>query len=70
MMKITNYFDISSYLDNKEIKRNDRFIQYGIVAAKMAVKTLVFQIYQMKKIKYWRYRWIRHGGLEAFIMDL
>ena len=34
----TNYFDISSYLDNKEIKRNDRFIQYGIVAAKMAVE--------------------------------
>ena len=33
-----NYFDISSYLDNKEIKRNDRFIQYGIVAAKMAVE--------------------------------
>ncbi len=34
----TNYFDISSHLDNKEIKRNDRFIQYGIVAAKMAVE--------------------------------
>ena len=33
-----NYFDISSYFDNKEIKRNDRFIQYGIVAAKMAVE--------------------------------
>ena len=33
-----NYFDISSHLDNKEIKRNDRFIQYGIVAAKMAVE--------------------------------
>ena len=34
----TNYFDISSFLDNKEIKRNDRFIQYGIVAAKMAIE--------------------------------
>ena len=33
-----NYFNISSHLDNKEIKRNDRFIQYGIVAAKMAVE--------------------------------
>ena len=33
-----NYFDISSYLDNKEIKRNDRFIQYGIVAANLAVE--------------------------------
>ena len=34
----TNYFNISSHLDNKEIKRNDRFIQYGIVAAKIAVE--------------------------------
>ncbi len=33
-----NYFNISSHLDNKEIKRNDRFIQYGIVAAKLAVE--------------------------------
>ena len=33
-----NYLNISSHLDNKEIKRNDRFIQYGIVAAKMAVE--------------------------------
>ncbi len=33
-----NYFDINSHLDLREIKRNDRFIQYGIVAAKMAVE--------------------------------
>ena len=33
-----NYFNISSHLDSKEIKRNDRFIQYGIVAAKLAVE--------------------------------
>jgi len=33
-----NYFDITSYLEPREIKRNDRFIQYGIVAAKMAVE--------------------------------
>ncbi len=33
-----NYFDILSFLDAKEIKRNDRFIQYGLVAAKMAVE--------------------------------
>ena len=32
-----NYFNKSSYLENKDIKRNDRFIQYGLVAAKMAV---------------------------------
>ena len=36
--KDENYFNISSYLDPREIKRNDRFIQYGIVAAKMAVE--------------------------------
>jgi len=36
--KNENYFDISSHLDQREIKRNDRFIQYGIVAAKMAVQ--------------------------------
>ena len=33
-----NYFNILSFLDAKEIKRNDRFIQYGLVAAKMAVE--------------------------------
>ena len=33
-----NYIDITSHLESREIKRNDRFIQYGIVAAKMAVE--------------------------------
>ena len=33
-----NYYDRSLHLENKEIKRNDRFIQYGLVAASMAVK--------------------------------
>ncbi len=37
-VKNDNYFDITSHLDSREIKRNDRFIQYGIVAAKMAVE--------------------------------
>ena len=32
-----NYFNNSSYLQIKDIKRNDRFIQYGLVAAKMAI---------------------------------
>ena len=32
------YYDISIHLDVKDIKRNDRFIQYGIAAAKMAVE--------------------------------
>tara|TARA_B100000989_G_scaffold297305_1_gene282719 strand:- start:1678 stop:2928 length:1251 start_codon:yes stop_codon:yes gene_type:complete len=32
-----DYFNRSSFLDPKDIKRNDRFIQYGLVAAKMAI---------------------------------
>jgi len=32
------FFDRSQLLDPKDIKRNDRFIQYGIAAAKMAIK--------------------------------
>ena len=34
----TFYYDNSIHLDSKDIKRNDRFIQYGIAAAKMAVE--------------------------------
>ncbi|MDC3206960.1 beta-ketoacyl-ACP synthase II, partial [Pelagibacteraceae bacterium] len=33
-----NYFNISQSLEQREIKRNDRFIQYGLVAAKMAIE--------------------------------
>ncbi len=33
-----NYFNKSSHIDNRDIKRNDRFIQYGLVATKMAVE--------------------------------
>ena len=32
------YYDRSIHLEPKDIKRNDRFIQYGIAAAKMAVE--------------------------------
>ncbi len=32
------YYDRSKHLDLKDIKRNDRFIQYGIAAAKMAIE--------------------------------
>ncbi len=31
------YFNDSGILDNRDIKRNDRFIQYGLIAAKMAI---------------------------------
>ena len=33
-----NYYDRSLHLGTKEIKRNDRFIQYGLAAATMAVE--------------------------------
>ena len=32
-----DYFNNSLFLEAKDIKRNDRFIQYGLVAAKMAI---------------------------------
>ena len=32
------FYDRSIHLDTKEIKRNDRFIQYGITAANMAIE--------------------------------
>lgn len=33
-----NYFNQFSILDTRDIKRNDRFIQYGLVAASMAIE--------------------------------
>ncbi len=33
-----SYFNKSTHIDNKDIKRNDRFIQYGLVASKMAIE--------------------------------
>ncbi len=32
------YFNKSSYLETRDIKRNDRFIQYGLIAANMAIQ--------------------------------
>ena len=32
------YFNKSSYLEARDIKRNDRFIQYGLIAANMAIQ--------------------------------
>ncbi len=33
-----NYFNSESILETRDIKRNDRFIQYGLIAAHMAIK--------------------------------
>ena len=33
-----NYFNIDKHLEKKNINRNDRFIQYGIIAANFAIK--------------------------------
>ena len=32
------YLDRNEYLSNREINRNDRFIQYGLIAAKLAIE--------------------------------
>ena len=46
------YYDRSIHLDIKDIKRNDRFIQYGIAAAKMAVEDAGLQnIGEEEKLK-------------------
>ena len=46
------YYDRSIHLDSREIKRNDRFIQYGIAAAKMAVEDSGIQhIDEKEKLK-------------------
>ena len=36
--KDENYVNRSKYLETREINRNDRFIQYGLIASKMAVE--------------------------------
>ncbi len=33
-----NYFNKSSFLETRDLKRNDRFIQYGLIAANMAIE--------------------------------
>ena len=33
-----HYFNEKSFLDTRDINRNDRFIQYGLVAAEMAIE--------------------------------
>ena len=35
---MTGVFNKSLFLEPKDIKRNDRFIQYGLLAAKMAIE--------------------------------
>ena len=35
--ELDHYFNESSFLELRDIKRNDRFIQYGLIAAKMAI---------------------------------
>ena len=34
----SDYFNQLNYLETRDLKRNDRFIQYGLVAAKMAIE--------------------------------
>ena len=34
----SNYINLEKYIDKKDINRNDRFIQYGLVASILAIK--------------------------------
>ena len=46
------YYDRSLHLNLKDIKRNDRFIQYGIAAAKMAIEDAgLDEIQEKEKLK-------------------
>tara|TARA_B100000579_G_C22836458_1_gene859082 strand:- start:46 stop:1302 length:1257 start_codon:yes stop_codon:yes gene_type:complete len=36
--KSTNYINLEKYIEKKDINRNDRFIQYGLVASILAIK--------------------------------
>ena len=35
------YLNRNNFLDNREINRNDRFIQYGLIAAKLAREGII-----------------------------
>jgi 3-oxoacyl-[acyl-carrier-protein] synthase II len=46
------YYDRSLHLNSKDIKRNDRFIQYGIAAATMAIEDAgLDEIHEKEKLK-------------------
>ncbi len=47
-----NYFNKSSALEKRDINRNDRFIQYGLIAAKMAIEDAGIQnLSEEKKLR-------------------
>ena len=47
-----NYFNKSSFLEKKDLKRNDRFIQYGLLAAKMAIEDAgIINLTEEEKLK-------------------
>ena len=56
-----HYFNEKSILDTRDINRNDRFIQYGLVAAEMAVEDAGLKnVSEDKKIKNRSISWIRY----------
>tara|TARA_A100001011_G_scaffold172489_1_gene181304 strand:- start:5752 stop:7002 length:1251 start_codon:yes stop_codon:yes gene_type:complete len=47
-----NYFNKSYFLEPKDLKRNDRFIQYGLLAAKMAIEDAgIINLTEEEKLK-------------------
>ncbi len=59
-------FDPSPYLDAKEIRKTDRFVQFGIVAAKMAVADGALDLAKVDPYRFGVYVGSGIGGMETF----
>ncbi len=59
-------FDPSPYLDAKEIRKTDRFVQFGIAAAKMAVADSRLDLSKVDPYRFGVYVGSGIGGMETF----
>ncbi len=59
-------FDFSPYLDAKELRKTDRFVQFGIAAATMAVKDAGLDLSHMDVNRVGVYVGSGIGGIETF----
>jgi 3-oxoacyl-[acyl-carrier-protein] synthase II len=59
-------FDVSPYLDAKEIRKTDRFVQFGIAAAMMAVENAALDMTRIDPTRVGVYVGSGIGGIETF----
>ncbi len=59
-------FDPSRYLEPREIRKTDRFVQFGIAAAKMAVEDARFDVSKVDPHRFGVYIGSGIGGMETF----